>query len=433
MFAIKYREENMIDRNKAKTWSRDRIREELTELRRLVSGLEEDIREREDTSRAFLERAERYKEAGDYWAADSWEDKAGEPYDSVNQLNEGIAEIEKDIAFLVSLFDGEDVEESEKDNQTNTTSYTISPSYRPIDRPVSYVDNREKRNEKSRGFFKGLAKLVVGIAALGGAAYLVHSCYNSSSKITSASSQKFYERRMIPESLHDIATRDLRQRYLNGKLEEKVESAKTEPYQEKPRQKATGIVDKFRVNLDNDLSYFSPLEQSLEKWRKDNLPNLRTFTFNSFSEIGENVWATGYRQGYGGNGHLLYSPDYGKSWRILSKNERANYLRVFFFNKLEGVIATDGGIAKTNNGGINWETLLYIGRIPTLSIHILEDAEIWNRKVMRARLRGHFSERIETIDGGQRWDYVVYHGQRYGSRSIRFSTYDGGRSWVKNQ
>jgi len=90
-----------IDRDAAKRWSKERIREELSDLRRLVSEFYADIdRSLEEEHELESEVRER-QAAGDLWYTrektfDAMSDYRERTYDAISN-------IERDIEFLKSL------------------------------------------------------------------------------------------------------------------------------------------------------------------------------------------------------------------------------------------------------------------------------------------------------------------------------------------
>ncbi|MDI6762524.1 MAG: hypothetical protein QME83_05755 [Thermodesulfobacteriota bacterium] len=90
-----------IDREAAKRWSKDRIREELSDLRREVRECYDDI-DRSLEEEHELERDVREKQA----AGDSWYTRE-KTFDAMSDYRErtygAISSIESDIEFLKSL------------------------------------------------------------------------------------------------------------------------------------------------------------------------------------------------------------------------------------------------------------------------------------------------------------------------------------------
>lgn len=90
-----------LDRNKARTWSKDRIREELRDLRRFLSENEADIRYTQ-SEEMNLERdaEERQREGDSYCTHEKTLDAMG---DYISKLSNLSVDYESDIEFLKSL------------------------------------------------------------------------------------------------------------------------------------------------------------------------------------------------------------------------------------------------------------------------------------------------------------------------------------------
>lgn len=90
-----------IDRQQARTWSKDRIREELSDLRRSTEELNQDIlqtREEANSLRLAIDSGEHpYSRSSDpYKHTDAM-------YDYISRMSEVITQKESDIDFLKSL------------------------------------------------------------------------------------------------------------------------------------------------------------------------------------------------------------------------------------------------------------------------------------------------------------------------------------------
>ena len=90
-----------IDKEAVRKWSKDRIREELADLRRLISELHQEI-DRSLQEEDELEREVREKQAaGNLWY--TGEKTFAAMSDYRRQTYNAIADIESDIEFLKSL------------------------------------------------------------------------------------------------------------------------------------------------------------------------------------------------------------------------------------------------------------------------------------------------------------------------------------------
>jgi photosystem II stability/assembly factor-like uncharacterized protein len=173
------------------------------------------------------------------------------------------------------------------------------------------------------------------------------------------------------------------------------------------------------------------IKENLSNWRKTELSYLPTFEIVDACFLEDDVWAAGYRGGYGGYGRIIYSADGGKNWETLWSDKNLEALRVFFFSKTNGIAATNKTVSMTFDGGRRWDVILTVCNMPLFEILIIEDIEIKSPKEIVVRLRGGIGEAIETIDGGRSWGYVIYHGQRYGSRAVKLRTQNQGQAWQK--
>lgn len=182
------------------------------------------------------------------------------------------------------------------------------------------------------------------------------------------------------------------------------------------------------------------IKESLDAWISNNLnyPPVRDIggleypvkiSLEDYSVVGKNIWAACYRQGYRGRGHLIYSGDGGENWEILWRDDRTSLHNVYFFDDYKGLMATDGQILKSTNGGRTWGGILYVGDIPTPAIKIIDSINVKNEGNISVRLRGDVNESIETNNGGRTWEYILHHSLHYGSHFVKFITCNGGRSW----
>lgn len=90
-----------LDRNKARTWSKERIREELRDLRRLLSENEADIRYTHSEAMHLERDAEERQRDGDYYCThEKTLDAMG---DYTSKLSNLSGDYESDIEFLKSL------------------------------------------------------------------------------------------------------------------------------------------------------------------------------------------------------------------------------------------------------------------------------------------------------------------------------------------
>lgn len=193
------------------------------------------------------------------------------------------------------------------------------------------------------------------------------------------------------------------------------------------------LVTNIRARCREIAHTYSLLEhakQALGKWSQTALvqPQPGRIEFQDYAVVGDHVWATGYRHGYGGYGYLVHSPDGGRTWATLWQGgaEGPDALQVHFFDQTEGTLVTSAGILKTNDAGKSWAVLLDVRKLPDLGVHVVEYAQVEDRRGITVRPLGSvYGERIETTDGGATWNYVD------GSRKVRFRTYDAGRTWQR--
>ena len=90
-----------LDRNKARTWSKDRIKEELRDLRRLLAENEADIRYTQLEAMNLERDAEERQKGGDsYCTHEKTLDAMG---DYTSKLCELTRDYERDIEFLKTL------------------------------------------------------------------------------------------------------------------------------------------------------------------------------------------------------------------------------------------------------------------------------------------------------------------------------------------
>ncbi len=182
------------------------------------------------------------------------------------------------------------------------------------------------------------------------------------------------------------------------------------------------------------------IKASLENWINNNLkyPPQKDLgvveypvkiSLEDYSAVGNEIWAACYRHGYCGRGHLIYSPNDGENWEVLWRDDRTSLSNIHFFNASKGLMATDGSILKTADGGKSWEEFLHVRDIPTSSLYAIDSMTIKDENTISVRA-GDIGT-IETNNGGKTWENVRYHLAHYGSRSVRATTYNGGRTWEK--
>jgi len=90
-----------IDRHQARTWSKDRIREDLSDLRRSIEEVNQDIlqtRQEADLLCQAIDSGEHpyYRSSDPYKRTDAM-------YDYVSRMNDVVSQYESDIEFLKSL------------------------------------------------------------------------------------------------------------------------------------------------------------------------------------------------------------------------------------------------------------------------------------------------------------------------------------------
>lgn len=114
---------------------------------------------------------------------------------------------------------------------------------------------------------------------------------------------------------------------------------------------------------------------------------------------------------------------------------QADILENIFFDKRNGVVATDRMVKKTSDGGKSWSDLLVIKNVPVFEIWVIGKIIVQDGQNISVRLRGATNDLIETRDGGETWEYVLYHTSYYGSRKVKMRTQDHGQTWqqVKEQ
>ncbi|MEK6854626.1 MAG: hypothetical protein AABX73_00200 [Nanoarchaeota archaeon] len=87
-----------INRDEAKNWSKDRIKEELTDLRRQVNDFYEDIRSAQQKMEDLERDAEESRERGDYYHTNEKQLDGLSSY--IDKYSSITTELESDIDFL---------------------------------------------------------------------------------------------------------------------------------------------------------------------------------------------------------------------------------------------------------------------------------------------------------------------------------------------
>lgn len=87
---------SLINREEARTWSKDRIHEEAQDLRRMIQEDQEEIRNLED-------RIDELETSDQYAMSRSRDDRISAAGEGIDRLNNVIDRAEEDIKFLKSL------------------------------------------------------------------------------------------------------------------------------------------------------------------------------------------------------------------------------------------------------------------------------------------------------------------------------------------
>ena len=158
-------------------------------------------------------------------------------------------------------------------------------------------------------------------------------------------------------------------------------------------------------------------QASLEKWSQENQPDAGQIAFDDYSVAGRNVWAAGYRHGYGGFGRLLHSADEGLTWEVQWQGDRRGpeAHQVRFFSDSDGFLVTTKGILGTTDGGKTWRTVLDIP---------MDHAQFKDRDCITVTGQ---REDLETTDGGKTWRKVAHSDD--GTPEVTGVSSDGGKTW----
>ncbi len=181
------------------------------------------------------------------------------------------------------------------------------------------------------------------------------------------------------------------------------------------------------------------VKKSLEEWKEKNMSRFPSFEFLDIVIIGDDIWAVGHcthgYTHYRGYSRIVHSSDHGHTWKLQwQEDTQISALRVYFFNKMDGLVVTDKKILGTKNSGENWDVFFSIEHIPdpfaVWGSYLIEKITIENRQKMTVHLQRFKSRIIETSDGGKTWDYII-NKDMYSSKTMRFRTKDKGMNWQK--
>ena len=390
-----------IDREAARRWSKDRITEELADLRRLLSEIHDDIDESRREEDELEEEVREKQAAGDIWY------KREKTFDAMSDYRERMynstADIEMDIEFLKSLLDdgeGKKAEAktlpsaSQKPSQTPTYEYRTTKPV-PRGRPGAgdtgdYIYRTPLKHVGVPRFVKVAFWLIVLAVAI----LAVVQNYGNITK--NRMFKKIWPGQTTQPST-SVTSPTFRGRRSVGK----------------PPQSA---ISKHRNAYSRKKAVDPQIEASLETWVHQHLRlKMRWLSFRE----GEGIWSRGYldirdyaRSGVemwvigaeGGYGFVFHSPDRGKSWRIQweERRERRNRFSgsypfiVFFVGRLEGWVGTKNGLLYTRNGGRNWE----VRDLPRDGSYVYE---YWFFQDRRIRARYAYGGTYESFDGGRKW------------------------------
>lgn len=187
------------------------------------------------------------------------------------------------------------------------------------------------------------------------------------------------------------------------------------------------------------------IKQNLERWIKNNFnyrsrgDRIGAYTVEispkEYSVIGDNIWAACCRKGFNvGMGHLFHSPDGGKSWELLYKNEKETFVDVHFCDADTGFLAVRNRIYKSRDGGRSWSKLMSVYEVtPTRpGLGNINKLEVKDENNLLIRLVANNSI-IETSNGGNTWECAGYYDDARGGkvRRLEFISYNGGVTWEK--
>lgn len=112
----------------------------------------------------------------------------------------------------------------------------------------------------------------------------------------------------------------------------------------------------------------------------------------------------------GQKAYLLISEDQGNSWNIIYEELNAVWFNIDFKNYPKGASAGWGGIQTTEDGGLTWEAVDFVGEeITGYDIKFVDDQLAY--AVINNFFLGDLI--IKTTDGGQQWD-ISYQGSNSG-------------------